>query len=63
MYKYLVLISFGLLVACSDNNETPTIEDTVFQSHVGALNKAQETEQALQDAMERQRQAIEESGG
>lgn len=63
MHKYLALISFSLLVACSDNNETPAIEDTVFQSQVGALNKAKETERALQDAMERQRQAIEESGG
>ena len=63
MHKYLILILFGLLVACSDNNEPPAIEDTVFQPYVGALNKAKETEQALQDAMERQRQAIEDSGG
>ena len=68
MYRFIILASLTMLVACSDNNEDTEIESTeiaenVFQTQIDAYDKAIETEKMLEDVMEKQRQIIEDNGG
>ena len=64
--KYLVSVLFGLLCAYSDNegvSKDPVDKATVLDSEIKALEKARSIDQQIQDAAEKTRQSIENSGG
>ena len=64
MMKQLTLVLlFATLTACSDQQEKVDVQENVFQTQINAYDKATETTQALEDAMQKQQQGIEESGG
>jgi len=64
--KYVVYVLFGLVCACTDNGSVSTNatgKATVLDSQINALEKAKAVDQQVQDAVEKARKTIEESGG
>lgn len=58
-YAARVVITVCLGLAACGEGKPPRVEDTVFDAQVKALEKGREVEQALQQAEQRRREALE----
>ncbi|NNE37922.1 MAG: hypothetical protein HKN08_06410 [Gammaproteobacteria bacterium] len=56
--QLLILMLFMIMTGCSDNGSSSS---NVFEDQVESIDKAEEVEQQILDAAERQRQQIEEN--